>query len=209
MISVTTNFIGTRHFAAAGVTSIETLLLGGNDNLTLRRNVSQPVLATFGTGTNSCSDNGTGNFIAVGGNGADRIQGGRGFNLLIGGDGGDTLLAGGSKGTLMVGGRTDFDSDPTATSLPNVAALDAIMAEWSSGDSYNDRVNKINGTEVGGANGSYFLNGATVHADKCQNALEANSGPEGTNYFIADGKCPKDSIVGKKKNEQMMWIYPA
>ena len=68
MISVTTNFIGTRHFAAAGVTSIETLLLGGNDNLTLRRNVSQPVLATFGTGTNSCSDNGTGNFIAVGGN---------------------------------------------------------------------------------------------------------------------------------------------
>jgi Ca2+-binding RTX toxin-like protein len=169
--------------------------------------VWKPVLVKLGQGNNNVFDYGWGNFIAVGGSGSDKIQGGNGYNLLIGGDGADTLIAGGSKGTILIGGRTDFDSDPAANSLPNVAALDAIMAEWSSGDTYQDRVHKIDGQTPGGANDPFFLNGLTVHADKRHNVLNAAPGFGGMNFFLADTDGRQDTILSKKKKERLLWIY--
>ncbi len=63
---------------------------------------------------------------------------GTGRNILIGaGAGGDNLVGGGND--ILVSGTTVYDSD-TKTHL---AALEAILAEWSSSNSYTARINRI------------------------------------------------------------------
>ena len=60
--------------------------------------------------------------------------GGAGRNLIIGGKGADTLT-GGPSGDILIRDCTDYDA--------NIATLDAIMAEWDSGDSYAMRYSFI------------------------------------------------------------------
>ena len=81
----------------------------------------------------------------IGGSGKDTLSDtGTGYNILIGGGGVDTLTGNGND--ILISGTTSYDSNTSA----NIAALDAILAEWSSSDSYSTRISKImSGITVG------------------------------------------------------------
>ena len=113
----------------------------------------------FSAGVTNLSASGTGDAILYGGSGGggtltaagsgnDVLIGeaadttltdtGTGRNILIaGGAGGDTLVGNGND--ILVSGTTEYDSNNPA----NIAALDAILAEWASSDSYAKRIKKI------------------------------------------------------------------
>ncbi|MCS7047140.1 MAG: esterase-like activity of phytase family protein, partial [Gemmataceae bacterium] len=96
---------------------------------------------------------GDGHDILLGGAGSDSLFGGRGHDLLIGGIGRD-VLQGDAGDDLLVGAATLFDFD--------LAALNAIRAEWTSPRTYEQRVQNLrdgSGTPTR-ANGPMFLNAA-------------------------------------------------
>ena len=76
--------------------------------------------------------------VLVGGAGNDVLAGGSGRNILIGGAGADAIV-GGVADDVLIGGPTLYDG--------NFTALDSILAEWASVDTYANRVNFI---KVGG-----------------------------------------------------------
>jgi len=113
-----------------------------------------------------------GNDILVG-NGGVTLQGGTGRNLMIAGDTPAKLL-GNADDDILVGGTTDYDV--------NLAALKAILAEWTRTDltsksdptGYQARVNHLlNG---GGLNGTDLLNISTFHANVGGNTLTGGAG---------------------------------
>jgi Ca2+-binding RTX toxin-like protein len=95
--------------------------LNGNDQL-------------FGGSGDDALDGGDGDDVVIGNAGSDSILGGRGRDLLIGGLGQDAL-DGGVGDDILIGGTTQHDTDR--------AALDAIMAQWSSANSYTQRINNL------------------------------------------------------------------
>jgi Ca2+-binding RTX toxin-like protein len=109
------------------------------------------------------------------------------MDLLIGGAGSDSLV-GGSGADLLIAGSTNFDHD--------FAALNAIMAEWTSANSYADRLKHLLGTTPGGMNGSTVLKpGVTVHDDGAPDTLGGGSGQD---WFLArvPGDKVKDQVTG-------------
>lgn len=114
---------------------------------------------------NDLLDGGRGDDLLIGGDGDDRLIGGRGRNILIGGSGSDQLI-GQPGANVLIGGATIYDDDDEA--------LSALLAEWSSNNSYADRVeNLANG---GGANGAFHLElGLTVLDDGEADAFFSDS----------------------------------
>jgi hypothetical protein len=122
-----------------------------------------------------------GNNFLVGDANANVLIGGTGRSVLIGGPGGDTLDASRSMDdNLLIGGRTDWDM--------NIAALNAIFAEWARTDlGFSDRrselLNGSNGqgqTPLNQVSGQLILltlatnpqsNNGTVHADGTNDVL--------------------------------------
>ena len=89
---------------------------------------------------------------------------GAGRNILIGGGaGGDNLVGNGND--ILVSGTTAYDSDTSA----NLTALDAILAEWSSSNSYAMRIKKIK-RGVGPDHQDAF-NSSSIHIDSNANTL--------------------------------------
>jgi hypothetical protein len=90
--------------------------------------------------------------ILVGHGSRNSLIGGAGRNLLIGGYG-TNLLEAGKSDDLIVAGETTFND--------NIAALDQILAEWQSADSYAVRISDLkNGGGLNGA--SRLILNATV-----------------------------------------------
>jgi hypothetical protein len=139
-----------------------------------------------GTGTNTMSMTSSGDCVLIGGPGNDTLKDtGTGKNILIGGLGADTLTGNGND--ILISGTTSYDSNTSA----NIAALDAILAEWSSTDSYSVRISKImSGTIVDGygpVSLSYSL--GTVQHDSSVNVVKDAAGAAaGTqhNWFIVN-----------------------
>ncbi|HLQ44698.1 MAG TPA: calcium-binding protein, partial [Planctomycetaceae bacterium] len=134
-------------FGTLTLTGIETAnLSGGNSANVIRANAF-----TLGAVT---LQGGNGDDVLIGGTRNDSLIGGAGRDLLIGGAGADTL--GGDAGDdILIGGTSSHSSD--------IAALAAIMAEWTSANDYTTRVaNLLNG---GGANGATVLNSTSVQND--------------------------------------------
>jgi Ca2+-binding RTX toxin-like protein len=82
-----------------------------------------------------------GNNALLGGPGNDLLDtsvavsaGSEGRNLLIGGAGADTLQGGWGE-EILIGGATAYDG--------KVAALEAVMREWASNKSFDDRCNRL------------------------------------------------------------------
>ncbi len=100
---------------------------------------------------------GSGNNILVG-NGNNVLKGGSGRDILISG-GGTSILQAGSGEAILIGAHYLFDT--------NLAALDALMAEWS--HTY-DPINPLHDYQIrvghlelgGGLNGPFVLNKSTV-----------------------------------------------
>jgi Ca2+-binding RTX toxin-like protein len=128
--------------------------------------------------------NSGGSAILLGGAGNDTLYGGNSRDVLIGGLGTDTLK-GANGDDILIGGTTDHDA--------NLAALYALMAEWSRIDAdYTTRVNHLNGTLSGGLNASYFLKAATVHDDF--GTIDQLYGQGNTDWFF--------SGIGDKVNDK-------
>ena len=131
----------------------------------------------YGGAGNDRLKGGAGNDVLLGGAGDDLILGGAGRDLLIGGIGADRIN-GNSSDDLLIAGYTNFDA--------NVAALGAVMAEWTSARSYAVRVaNLTNGSgSANRLNGSYFLvAGQTVHDDT---DIDVLTGAAGADWFFYD-----------------------
>ncbi|MBX3415675.1 MAG: putative Ig domain-containing protein [Pirellulales bacterium] len=123
------------------------LIDGGNDD----------DLITGGDGAESNDTllGGAGNDVLSGGSGRDSISGGAGRDVLLGGLGLDTLKGEADEDLLV--------ADTTTFAL-NAAALLAIHTEWTSNNSYEDRIAHLTGT-AGGANGTTYLQPGTTLFD--------------------------------------------
>ena len=143
----------------------------GNDNLTAVGNVGTAILS--------------------GGAGNDTLTAGSGRSILIGGTGADTLQGGGAD-DILIGGTTSWDN--------NLAALDALIAEWKRTDlSYSARINHLDGASTGGLNAGYYLSATTVFDDA---AIDQLTGNGGTDWFFAHTTGAfADKITDQKKGE--------
>ena len=116
---------------------------------------------------------GLGNDILVGDGNANKLTETGGRNLVIGGSGSDTLTAG-SGGDLLIADSTGYDT--------NVAVLDAILAEWTSADTFAQRVAYLSDATVASGfanrhNGMYFLlPNSTVFNDSAKDTLTGGGG---------------------------------
>ena len=117
------------------------------------------------------------NNILLGGAGNDTLIGGSGLDLLIGGSGSDSL-SGGAGDDILVGGTTSYFNEATHTLA--LYALDAILAEWATNNSYATRIANI--STGGGLTGGWALNASTVFNDGLFDAL---SGGAGSDWFFA------------------------
>jgi Ca2+-binding RTX toxin-like protein len=158
------------------------LLLGGSGSDRLDGAIGNDRL--YGQGGSDKLIGGTGNNILVGGDGSDSIFARSGLNILIGGNGADKII-GNAGDDILIAGSTGYDE--------NDVALQAILAEWTSGNTYETRVNNIRGG--GGANGAFVFSSATVFND---GALDNLFGKGGRDWFWAVGK---DKTKDRAANE--------
>lgn len=138
-------------FPAAGITSIGAFGLGGNDSITVSQQLTLPTqlfgndgndkiyggggadIARGGAGNDFIRTYG-GNDILLGEGGNDDLEGGAGRDISIGGTGKDKVYSRISQ-DILIGGTTVYDA--------NDAALLAIMAQWSSNLSFEQRVDDL------------------------------------------------------------------
>jgi Ca2+-binding RTX toxin-like protein len=157
-----------------GISRIEVYTQGGNNHVEIDSAVSIPAFVFAGDG-NDHLQGGGGSAVLVGAGGNDSITGGASASILIGSSGNDHLV-GASGSDLLIGGSSVFDA--------NIAALKALLAEWTRTDAnYNQKVADITGGTTGGLNGSYFLNTATVFDDGSPDNLDGAGG--GLNLYFA------------------------
>ena len=160
----------------------------GDDDVQVSGSVNVPAWIYGGSGDDRLKG-GNGNDVLLGGDGADLLQGGSGQDLMIGGQDADRLV-GNADDDILIAGSTEFDENSSV----HVEALRQIMAEWTSGRSYSQRVaNLSNGTSAGSdgstfasrANGETFLwsdsQNGTVFDD---NAADVLTGSAGQDWFL-------------------------
>lgn len=120
------------------VEEIRVSTFDGNDHVVVHPLIRASVIADLGAG-NDHAQGGAGNDILIGGEGNDILRGGLGYDILIGGTGRDQLTSSLFGGSILIGGTTAYDND--------AAALDMLLAEWTSPRSLSDRVDNMrNGT---------------------------------------------------------------
>jgi Ca2+-binding RTX toxin-like protein len=135
------------------------VILGGTGNDVLYGAAGDDVL--LGGDGNDDLFGGSGNDVLVGGNGNDVIEGGSGRDVLIGSRDNDTIRGGGDE-DVLIGGWTVHDN--------NVAALDAVMAVWTSSASFNSRVATLSGS------GGLLQGGVAVFDDDDNDHINGDAG---------------------------------
>jgi len=169
----------------------------GDDTLHIAGSIGVSVTLIGGPGNDSLKGGG-GDDVIIGGDGIDLLVGGSGRDVLIGGNGVDRLV-GNSDDDVLIAGPTMYDD--------NLAALRAILAEWSSGHTYTERVNNLRGESAPSINPGFAdrLNGdvflkvgptdeeATVYDDA---AMDILTGSSGTDWFIFNNDAAiKDKVT--------------
>ncbi|HUE71253.1 MAG TPA: hypothetical protein VMP01_10240 [Pirellulaceae bacterium] len=159
------------------------VLIGGNGNDLLDGGAGNDVLIggngndqlSGGEGSDELHGN-AGHDVLVGGLGNDVLFGGSDRDLLIGGEGRDRLY-GQADDDILIGGSTDADEDSDA--------LAAIMAEWTSSASFENRTENLE---------SLFGEGAIL--DDGKEDLLVGGG--GRNWYLAE----EDRIIGFSRNSR-------
>jgi Ca2+-binding RTX toxin-like protein len=159
---------------------VDALAFTGVTNLTAGGTVNAILFGGSGNGS-TLTASGSGNDVLIGGRGTNTLSDtGTGYNILIGGAWIDTITGNGND--ILISGTTNYDSNTSA----NIAALDAILAEWSSKDSYSVRISKImSGVGPGGTDA---LNTTTCQSDGVANTVSDGSAPTQDNWFIVNTK---------------------
>jgi titin len=194
-----TTFTPTDHILVYGQSGNDTIQLASTKIAGTTYYITVPAfIYGGGTGHEIFSVAGsTANNVVIGGGGTNQITGGLGRDLLIAGLGASKLYAG-SAGAILIGGWTDYDLTSAAMTYDQkLAALEAIMAEWGSADSYTTRVNDL--TNGGGLNGSYLLNTSTVHDNGQTDTLFGFPAATPLDWFFAGA-----SDITKHKNSGEM-----
>jgi PKD repeat protein len=173
-----------------GVTEVVIYANGGDDDVKVAGGVALNAWLFGGDGHDRLMGGG-GNNVVVGGAGNDLVAGGVGRDLLIGGAGADRLV-GNEQDDVLIAGSTAFDA--------NLSALGLILAEWTSGRTFAERVANLGGA-VGGANtGVYLVGGsgadATVSDDGSEDVLTGN---QGNDWFIVN------NTVGTVRDKVTDW----
>ena len=139
----------------------------------------------------------SGHDILLGEGGRDRLVGSSGRDILIGGLGRD-ILRGGSQDDVLIAGTTDYDA--------NDQSLKAILNEWKSNASYNNRV----GTLINGGGGlAGPLDASTVQDDR---ERDWETGQSGRDLFYARiaasgvSRSLLDVVTDKRSNEELIEI---
>jgi hypothetical protein len=165
-----TAFAGMTSLAAAG--TADAVLFGGPAaGDTLSTSSSGNSILAGGSRNNTLTDTGTGS------------------NILISGGGIDSLTGNGND--ILIGGTTNYDANNSA----DIAALDAILAEWDSTDAYSTKIGKISSGV--GAGGADALNLSTVQPDTLASNLSDGTASAENNWFVV-GSFDK---VTKQSNE--------
>jgi hypothetical protein len=168
--------------------------MDGNDLIQVDHRVLLSMVLLGGEG-HDLIQGGGGPGVLVGGPGNDLLFGGPGDDVLVGGGGYD-LLSGGRGNDLLIGGSTAFDANQTA--------LLAILAEWTSGRSYEQK--KANLSNGGSGpdfdarlNAGIFLLGAGPDATVFDDGLRdlVIGGPDRDWFFAALG----DLMLDRRPNE--------
>jgi len=141
---------------ARNALSYESWLTGVSVNLATKvataigGQVSNLAVVIGGNSNDQLVGNSSATSVLVGLGGNDTLIGGSGRDVLVGGDGSDSL-SGGAGDDLLIAGGTIHDQ--------SVAALLAILDEWSTTTrSYATRVSNLRGTGIGPRlNGGVFL----------------------------------------------------
>jgi Ca2+-binding RTX toxin-like protein len=126
--------------------------------------------------------------LLIGNDAKNTIVGGHGRDVIIGGFGAD-LLSGGTGDDLIVGGGTTFDL--------LVSDLNNIRNEWTSADTYGNRVAHLLGL-AGGLNGGTVLTpGLSIPDDS---AIDKITGGEDTDWYVgATSDLVSDAIAGETR----------
>jgi len=134
--------------------------------------------------------------ILIGGMGANTIMGGTGKSILIGGKGRDSVT-GGSGSDVLIAGYAKYDS----STLANDMALESILNEWKSGDSYAMRISKIK-SGVGPSSADKLAWGSSVfdNGTANTNTLTGAGGKNGANWFFAN---MAHTTTNKTANEKL------
>jgi hypothetical protein len=173
----------------------------GNDHIEVDNKLLLPAVLFAGAGNDHIQAGG-GPTVIVGGSGDDHLEGSSGRDIMIAGSG-TSHLEGKEGDDILIAGTTAFDG--------NLAALIAILDEWSRTDeSYLQRVANLQDSPINGVspnssglNGSYVLNASTVHDSGAGDQLD---GGPGMAWFFAnlDGignNGVKDKLNGSKPGQ--------
>ena len=207
------------------VQDIQVRLRGGHDILITTSNVTQSMTIDGGSGNDLLTGGGGrdvitggaghdtlwgdgGDDVLLGGTGNDDLFGGSGNDVLVGGDGND-ILSGGSGRDLLIGSQDNDDIEGGdgediliggyTIHDNNVAALDAVMAIWTSSASFNARVATLTST------GGLLQAGVTVFDDNDCDDLNGNAGRDlyfGDTSKSGDGV--KDNIDWQSAQDKLI-----
>jgi hypothetical protein len=145
-----------------------------------------------------------GNDILVGDANANVLIGGTGRNVIIGGKGADQLF-GGSQDNILISGYTKFDQ--------NLTALQAIMAEWTSADTYSKRVKAIGNGVLGTDGMTYALvagkgKSQTVFDDGVPDVLTGSTNPDPSVLdWLFVGKNTDQMVIPNNKKDTITPIF--
>jgi uncharacterized delta-60 repeat protein len=169
----------------------------GNDIIHVSLNVDLPALIDGGVGDDFLVA-GRGSTLLLGQDGNDTLFGSYKRGILIGGLGSDRIF-GWNGSDLLIGGTTSFDN--------NRAALDALMSEWTSNRTYDERRENMMGVGTGDrSNGNYFLkfnqSDATLNTVFDDDAQDLMWGGKDIDWYLAntdgDDDSKKDKLFGAK-----------
>ncbi len=189
----------------AGLSALVVYGQADNEHIQVDNGLTLPAFLFGGNGSNVHIEGGGGPTVEVGGTGGNNhLQGGSGRNLLIAGPGGGHL-EGNDDSDILIGGTTSYDY--------NLLALEAILEEWNSTDSYLQRVADLQNAPVSmsgqivNPNGSYtahyYLSAATVLDDGVSDHLE---GDDGLDWFFASLTATKKDKVDLQSGEVLVGI---
>ncbi len=169
---------------------IDASAFSGQANLSATGTVNA-ILYGDSDGYDILAASGSGNDILIGYAGHDTLtDSGSGRNILMGaGAGGHTFTGNGND--ILVSGTTSFDSDTSV----NIAALDAVLAEWTSKTSYAKRIAAI--TKGVGKRHLDALNSHTIRTDTNASTLsDRNARLQSSNWFLVS---KRDSVTKNRR----------
>lgn len=161
----------------------------GRDIIAVSPGITRSVFIFAGDG-NDLVLGGGGNDVVVGGDGDDLILGGAGRDLLIGGDGADRIL-GNTDDDVIIAGFTSHDD--------NRAALQALLAEWTSDGYFDTRVQNLK-AGTGATQGVSLNVNENVFDDGDADILAGNGGQD---FFLfnSTGDGTLDRVLDMSKFE--------